>query len=167
VIAAAERVRTRVSATPHAFESCNTFLVTIDNDLEAMLNRVIADEFDGEFIIRDVASARPTWIRSLEVVSRTRENRTVIIRVGRAWIGGVIPHLGIGAEMIDESDDIPYKEDELRKLCRALRLYLEGEGDVVQRNRLFGRGSITEISMEVDGLQWHFGRRSWLWAHPV
>jgi hypothetical protein len=104
--------------------------MTIGSDIEAMLDRAIADVFHGEFVTRDVVSDGPTWIRGLEVISRTREDRIVIIRAGRAWIGAFIPQLGIGAAMVDEDDDIAYKEEELRKLCRALHSYLEGAGRV-------------------------------------
>jgi hypothetical protein len=141
--------------------------MTIGSDIEAMLDRAIADVFHGEFVTRDVVSDGPTWIRGLEVISRTREDRIVIIRAGRAWIGAFIPQLGIGAAMVDEDDDIAYKEEELRKLCRALHSYLEGAGRVTQRRRPFGRDSTSELAIEVDGFEWRFGHRSWVWAHPV
>ena len=69
--------------------------------------------------------------------------------------------------MGDEDDDMAYKEEELRKLCRALHLYLGGGGHVIERRRLFGRGRNTELAIEVDGFKWHFGRKSSMWAHPV
>lgn len=146
---------------------CNTLIVTSDSDIEAMLDRVIADVFHGEFATKDVVSDGSTWIRGVEVISRTRADRTVTLRAGRVWIGAFIPQLGIGAEMVDEDDDIAYKEAELRKLGRALHSYLQGGGHVIQRRRLFRRASTSELAIEVDGLEWRFGKRSWVWANPV
>lgn len=141
--------------------------MTIGSDIETMFDRAIADVFHGGFSTRGVVSDDPSWIRGVEVISRTREDRIVIIRVGRAWISGFIPQLSIGAALVDEDDDIAYKEAEVRKLCRALHSYLEGAGRVTQRRRLFGRGSTSELAIEVDGFEWCFGHRSWVWAHPV
>jgi hypothetical protein len=141
--------------------------MTIDVDIEAMLDSVIADVLEGEFVTGDVDSDDPNWIHGVEARSRSGEDRAVIIRAGRAWIGAFIPQLGIGAWMVDDDDDVAYEEKELRKLCRALRSYLEGEGDVRQRRRLFGRGSTSVLVLEVDGFEWRFGRRSWVWANPV
>lgn len=144
---------------------CKTLIVTIDS--EAMLDRVIADVLDGNSGTRTVNSAGRTWLHSVEVISRTHEDRAVVIRAGRAWIGSLFPQLGVGAEMVDEDDDLAYKEKELRKLCRALRAYLEGGGDITQRRRFFGQGSTLELAIKVDGFEWCFGRRSWVWANPV
>ncbi len=141
--------------------------MTIDIDIEAMLDRVITDVFSGEFDIRDVNSDDPTWIHGVEASSRSGEHRAVIIRAGRVWIEGFIPHLGIGAAAVDEDDDVTYKEEELKKLCRALRSYLEEEGHVTQRRGLFSRRTTFVLATEVDGFEWRFGKRSWVWANPV
>lgn len=148
-------------------ESCNTLIMTIDSDIEAMVDRVVADAFRGEFVARAVASVNSPWLRSVEVISRTRGDRTVIVGAGRGWLGAFVPQLGVGAEMVDNDDDIAYKEEELRKLCRALHVYLGGGGHVVERHRLFGRAPTSELAIEVDGFEWRFGRRSWVWARPA
>ena len=135
-------------------------------DIKAVLNRVITDVFDGAFVTKDASSADP-WLHSVEVTSRTGEDRAVIIRAGRVWMAAFIPELDVGADMVDEDDDVAYKEEELRKLCRALRAYLEGGGHVRQRRRLFGRGTTSVLTIEVDGFKWRFGRRSSVWAYPV
>lgn len=136
-------------------------------DVKAMLDRVIADVFDGEFVTKDVASDDPTWIHGVEVVSRTRSDRAVRIRAGRVWMDAFLPELGVGAAHVDEDGDVVYQEEELTKLCRALRAYLEGGGHMRRRRRLFGRGSTSELAIEVDGYEWHFGRRSWICAREV
>lgn len=132
-----------------------------------MLDRVIADVLHGDFLIRTVDSAGPTWLHSVEVISRPCEARAVIIRAGRAWIGSFFPQLGIGAWMVDEDDDIAYKDEELRRLSRALQAYLGGGGHMRQRRRLFGQGSTPELAIEIDGIEWRFGRGSWVWPNPV
>ena len=136
-------------------------------DIKAMLYRVITDVFDEKFVTKDVGSADPTWLHSVEVTNRTREHRAVIIRAGRAWMAAFIPELDVRAAMVDEDDDFAYKEEELKKLCRALRAYLDGGGYERQRRRLFGRGTTSVLTIEVDGFEWRFGRRSWVWAHPA
>ncbi|PWC05125.1 hypothetical protein DCE94_02125 [Agromyces badenianii] len=78
-----------------------------------------------------------------------------------------IPELGFGAAHVDEDDDDVYQEEELTKLCSALRAYLDGGGHMRQRRRLFGRGSTSELAIEVDGFEWRFGRSSWMWAREM
>ncbi|MET4158150.1 hypothetical protein [Agromyces sp. PvR057] len=136
-------------------------------DVNAMVIRVITNVFDGNFVTKDLTYDDPRWIHGVEVVSRTREDRAVRIRVGRVWMDAFIPELGVGAAHVDEDDDVVYQEEELTKLCRALRAYLDGGGHLRKRRRLFGRCSTPELAIEVDGFEWRFGRRSWMWAREM
>jgi hypothetical protein len=136
-------------------------------DVKAMLDRVITDVFNGEFVIKDVTLDDPMWIHGVEVVGRAPSDRAARIRVGRVWMDAFIPELGFGAAHVDEDGDVVHQEEELTKLCRALRAYLQGEGRMRQQRRLFGRGSTSELAIEVDGFEWRFGTRSWIWARDV
>jgi hypothetical protein len=136
-------------------------------DVKALMDRVITNVFNGEFVIKDVTSDDPAWVHGVEVVSRTREDRAVRIRAGRFWMDAFIPELGLGAAHVDEDDDVVHREEELTKLCRALRVYLDGGGHMRQRLRLFRRGSASELAIEVDGFEWRIGERSWVWAREV
>jgi hypothetical protein len=136
-------------------------------DVKAMLDRVITDVFNGEFVIKELTIDDPTWIHGVEVVGRTRSDRAARIRVGRVWMDAFIPELGFGAAHVDEDRDVVYQEEELTKLCRALHAYLQGGGRMRHRRRLFGRGSTSELAIEVDGFEWRFGARSWMWAREI
>lgn len=130
-------------------------------DVKAMLDRVIVDVFEEGFVTQQVTSTDPTWLRGVSLSSQAHKDRAAIIRVGLVWMDAFIPELNVQAAILDEDDDVAYKEEELTKLCRALRVYLEGGGHIRQRRRLFGRGSTNVLTIEADGFQCRLGRNSW------
>jgi hypothetical protein len=130
-------------------------------DVKAMLDRVIVDVFDEGFVTQRVSSTDPMWLHGVQLSSQVHKDRAAIIRVGVLWMDAFKPELDVQALILDEDDDVAYKEEELTMLCRALRVYLEGGGHVRQRRRLFGRGSTNVLTIEADGFQWRLGRSSW------
>lgn len=130
-------------------------------DIKAMLDRVIVDVFEEDFVTQHITSTDPTWLHGVQVSSRIHKDRAAIIRAGLVWMDAFIPELNVQAAILDEDNDVAYKEEELKKLCRALRAYLQGGGHVRQRRRLFGRGSTNVLTIEADGFEWRLGRNSW------
>ncbi|MFL4476708.1 hypothetical protein ACIPUB_00340 [Paeniglutamicibacter sp. ORCA_105] len=72
-----------------------------------------------------------------------------------------IPELNVQTSVLDEDDVEQEKEDELRELCLIMRAYLRGEGRIEQRRRLFRRGTVPVLNVEVDGREWRLGRNHW------
>jgi hypothetical protein len=70
----------------------------------------------------------------------------------------LVPALNVQTILFDEDDEEAEKEAELRRLCLVMRAYLQGEGHVEQRRRLFRRGTIPSLYIEVDSLEWRLGR---------
>ena len=78
----------------------------------------------------------------------------------------LVPELNVQTILFDYDDVEPEKEAELRRLCLVMRSYLQGEGHVEQRRRLFPRGTVPVLTIEVDGLKWRLGRHSSAVPYP-
>jgi hypothetical protein len=148
--------------------------MTIDN--KAMLERIITEVFSEDFVTTHVSSDEAHGSHSVQVSSRTREDRTAIIRAGHAWMDAFIPELNVqtsilvddGAEDDDPEDVIEaFKEGELRRICRVMHAYLEGGGRISERRSLLGRGAIRKLVIESDGFEWRLGRNHWSGPKPV
>jgi hypothetical protein len=73
-----------------------------------------------------------------------------------------IPELNVQASSgPDEDDEEQYKEEELRRICLVMLAYLRGEGRIEQRRRLFRRGTVPVLIIDVDGRQWRLRRNHW------
>ncbi|MHA7294384.1 hypothetical protein [Arthrobacter sp. HLT1-21] len=139
--------------------------MTTDN--KAMLEHVITEVFAEDFVTRRVGSDEGHGTHSVQVNSRYREDRTVIIRAGLVWMEAFIPELNVQTGILvddGEEDDDPadviggYKEGELRKICRVVHAYLEGGGRVRERRSMLGRGVVRKLIIESDGFEWRLGR---------
>jgi hypothetical protein len=130
--------------------------VTID--IKAMLQRVVGEVFDENFDVAEVSSGEDSWLHGVHVSSRFDKGRTAIIRASYEWMDAFIPELNVQTTLFDYDDVEPEKEAELRRLCLVMRAYLQGEGRIEQRWRLFRRGTSSVLKIEVDGVQWRFGR---------
>lgn len=128
-------------------------------DIEAMFHRVVAEVFDDSFAVADVASRDDSWLHGVRVSHRAEEGRTAIIRASYAWMDALVPELDVQTILFDDDDVEAEKEGQLRRLCLVMRSYLHGEGRVEQRRRLFCRGTIPILIIEVDGCEWRLGRR--------
>jgi hypothetical protein len=139
--------------------TCKTVPVTID--LKAMLHRVVAEMFDEDFTVEDATSSEDPSRPAVLVASRLGQDRTAIIRASNVWMDAFIPELNVQTSVLDEDDVEQEKEDEIRRLCLVMRAYLRGEGRIEQRRRLFRRGTVPVLSIEVDGHTWRLGRNHW------
>lgn len=148
--------------------------MTTDN--KAMLDRVITEVFNEDFVSMRVSSDEAHGTYSVQVSSRFREDRTAIIRAGHVWMEAFIPELNVQTGILvddGEEDDDPedvieaYKEGELRKICRVMHAYLEGGGRVSERRSLLGRAVIRKLVIESDGFEWRLGRNFWSGPKPV
>ncbi|MHA7247321.1 hypothetical protein [Arthrobacter tecti] len=63
-----------------------------------------------------------------------------------------------GAILFDYNDVEEEKEAVLRKLCLVMRAYLQGRGQIAKRRRLFRRGELSILRVEVDGCEWRLGQ---------
>jgi len=127
-------------------------------DIKAMLHRVIAEVFDENFVITDVRSKEEAWLHGVRVSSRFDKDRTAIIRASYEWMDAFIPELTVQTTLFDYDDVESEKEAELQRLCLVMRAYLLGEGRIEERRRLFRRGTVPVLRIEVDGLEWCLGR---------
>lgn len=139
--------------------TCETVTVTID--IKAMLHRVVGEVFDQDFAVEDATSIDDPSRHAVRVIRRLDRDRTAIIRASSVWMDAFVPELNVQASVLDEDDVEQEKEDELRRLCLVMRAYLRGEGRIEQRRRLFRRGTIPVLSVEVDGQEWRLGRNHW------
>jgi hypothetical protein len=148
--------------------------MTTDN--KAMLDRVIAEVFNEDFVITRVSSDEAHGTHSVQVNNRVRGDRTAIIQAGHVWMEAFIPELEVQTSILvddGEEDDDPedvieaYKEGELRKIVRVMHAYLEGGGRVSERRSLLGRGIVRKLVIESDGFEWRLGRNSWSGPKPV
>ena len=142
--------------------------MTTDN--KAMLDRVITEVFNEDFVTMRVSSDEAHGSHSVQVSSRDHEDRTVIIRAGYVWMDAFIPELNVqtsilvddGEEDDDDEDAIEaYKEGELKRICRVMRAYLEGAGRISERRSLVGRGVVRKLVIESDGVEWRLGKNHW------
>lgn len=127
-------------------------------DIKAMLHRVVAEVFDENFTVADVSSSDDSWLHGVHVSSRYDKDRTAIIRASYEWMDAFIPELNVQTSLFDYDDVEQEKEAELRRLCLVMHAYLQGEGHVETRRRLFRRSTVSILSIEVDGLEWRLGR---------
>ncbi|MBG6185543.1 hypothetical protein IWX65_003524 [Arthrobacter sp. CAN_A214] len=148
--------------------------MTTDN--KAMLDRVITEVFNEDFVITRVSSDEAHGTHSVQVNNRFREDRTAIIRAGHVWMEAFIPELEVQTSILvddGEEDDDPEdvieacKEGELRKIGRVMHAYLEGGGRVSERRSLLGRGTVRKLVIESDGFEWRLGRNFWSGPKPV
>lgn len=141
--------------------TCETVTVTID--IKAMLHRVVAEVFDQDFTVEDATSSDDASRLAVRVISRLEQDRTAIIRASSAWMDAFIPELNVQTSVLDE-DDVEQeqeKEDELRRLCLIARAYLRGEGRIEQKRRLFRRGTVPVLRVEVNDQEWRLDRNHW------
>ncbi|WP_104169016.1 hypothetical protein [Arthrobacter sp. SX1312] len=145
-------------------------------DNKAMLNRVIAEVFNEEFVSMRVSSDEAHGTHSVQVNSRFSDDRTAIIRAGHVWMEAFIPELNVQTSILvddGEVDDDPEdvieaeKEARLRKICRVMHAYLEGGGHISERRSLLSRGVVRKLVIESDGFEWRLGRNSWSGPKPV
>jgi hypothetical protein len=143
-------------------------------DIKAMLDRVVAKVFIEDFVIVNLSSDDPASSSSVQVSGRSHEDRQAVIRVDPVWVEGFIPELNVQTALLvddygEEDDDEleAYREAELMKLCRVMRAYLQGDGQVTMRRRMFGRGSTFVLKIEVDGFEWRLGQNHWAGPKPV
>ncbi|GAA3666319.1 hypothetical protein GCM10023081_01440 [Arthrobacter ginkgonis] len=131
-------------------------------DIKAMLHRVIAEVFDGNFTVEDATSREDPQLHRVRVACRFDEGRTAIIRASYEWVDAFVPELEVQTVLFDYDDAEQEKADELRRLCLVVRAYLQGEGRIERRRRLFRRGTVAVLVIEVDGLEWRLGRNHWV-----
>ena len=127
-------------------------------DIKSMLHRVVAEVFDENFAVTNASSSDDSWLHGVHVSNCSDQDRTAIIRASYGWMDANVPELNVQTILFDEDDVEAEKEAELRRLCFVMRAYLQGEGRVEQRRRLFRRGTVPILSIEVDGLEWRLGR---------
>ncbi|MFE4542314.1 hypothetical protein [Arthrobacter sp. NPDC056727] len=134
-------------------------------DIKAMLCRVVDQVFDEDFTVADVSSKDEPWLHCVHV-SRADKDRTAIIRASYEWIDAFVPELNVQATLFDYDDVELEKEADLLRLCRVMRAYLEGNGHVEERRRLFRRGTNSVLRIEADGLVWRLGRNHYVVPYP-
>jgi hypothetical protein len=123
-----------------------------------MLHRVVAEVFDGNFIVEDAPSSEDPWLHGVRVSGRLDRDCTARIRASYEWVDVFIPELEVQATLFDYDDVEQEKADELRRLCLLVRAHLIGKGRVEQRRWLLRRGTVPVLVIEVDGLEWRLGR---------
>ncbi|WP_326965304.1 hypothetical protein [Arthrobacter sp. PL16] len=129
-------------------------------DMKAMLHRVVDEVFDETFAVTHIISEVDPWLHCVQVRSRSGIVRAARIRASYEWMDAFIPELEVGTSLFDYDDVEDEKEVELRRLCLVIRAYLEGEGHIEKRRRIFGLGTTSTLRIEVDGFKWDLGR-SW------
>lgn len=128
-------------------------------DIKAMLHRVVTEVFDQNFTVEDAPSGDDPTRHAVRVISHLEPGRTAIIRASYVWMDAFIPELNVQASSSPDEDDVEQdKEDELRRICLVMRAYLRGEGRIEQRRRLFRRGTVPVLIIDVDGRKWRLGR---------
>lgn len=143
-------------------------------DIKAMLDRVVDEVFDDDFVIVNLSSDDPARSSSVQVSGPSSESRQAVIRVDPVWVEGFIPELNVQTALlvddygVEDDDEVEADRDaELMKLCRVMRAYLQGGGQVTMRRRMFGRGSTFVLKIEVDGFEWRLGQNYWAGPKPV
>ncbi|MFE4542317.1 hypothetical protein [Arthrobacter sp. NPDC056727] len=134
-------------------------------DIKAMLHRVADQVFDENFTVSSVSSGDDSWLHGIHV-SRVEKARTAIIRASYEWIDAFVPELNVQTTLFDYDDVEAEKEADLRRLCLVIRAYLQGDGHVEERRRLFRRGTTSTLRIEVDGLEWRLGRNQSVVPYP-
>lgn len=114
-------------------------------DIKAMLHRVVDDVFNEQFAVVDIISEADPWLHSVHVSGRFGNDRTARIRASYEWANVFIPELDVGAILFEYDDVEEEKEAELRKLCLLIRAYLQGQGHIEKRRRLFRRDELSVL----------------------
>ena len=70
------------------------------------------------------------------------------------WMDAFIPRLNVQTIVFDYDDVEQEKADELRRLCRVMGAYLQGEARVEHRRRLLRPGTVPVVSVLLDGREW-------------
>lgn len=108
----------------------------------------------------DETSSDDPCVHAVRVGSRRREqDRTAIIRATDEWMDAFIPGLNVQTIVFDYDDVEQEKADELRRLCRVMGAYLQGEARVEHRLRVYSPGAVPVVSAKVDSLEWRLGPR--------
>lgn len=136
-------------------------------DIKAMLHRAVAEVFDENFAMASVSSNDDSKLHGVHVSNRYNNDRAAIIRASYEWMDAFVPELNVQTAIFDDDDVEPEKEAELRRLCLVMRAYLQGEGHVEKRWRLFRPGTVPILSIEVDGLEWRLGRHHFVVPYPT
>lgn len=147
--------------------------MTIDN--KAMLDRVVTEVFNEDFVTTRVSPDKVPGTHAVEVSKRYHKERTAIIRADHVSMYVFIPELNVSTGVFlgdpeeDDPDDVIQAEweGELRRLCRLMRVYLEGGGLVRERRSLLGRGIIRRLVIESDGFEWRLGRNASSGPKPI
>jgi hypothetical protein len=132
--------------------------VTVTIDIKAMLHRVVDDVFDETFAIVEVVTDAEPRLHSVHVSSRSSNDRTARIEASYEWASVFVPELDVGAILFEYDDVEEEKEAELLKLCLVTRAYLQGQGHIEKRRRLFRRSESSVLRIEVDGYNWRLDR---------
>ncbi|HJX78653.1 hypothetical protein [Glutamicibacter sp.] len=127
-------------------------------DIQTMLFRITAQVFDENFKVKHEDSLDAGYLHVVRVDSILRTERAAIFRATYEWVDVWIPELRVGATMFDYGDIQGDKEEDLRRLCIATRVYLEGGAQIELRKRVFRKDPIPLVIIDVDGLEWRLGR---------
>ncbi len=126
-------------------------------DIKAMLHRIVAEVFDENFTVEETTSSKTPWIHAVRVSNPAIPERTTIICATYEWMEAFIPELKVMGIIFEYDDIEEEKENALRPLCIAMRMYLDGEGRIVQKRRLFRRGTVPALYLDIDGAEWRLG----------
>lgn len=126
-------------------------------DIDRLLKRVVSDVFDSTIEVTYTAHPKYENDWRVALVSTTDRRREIELRATYEWFTAHIEELDVGTIVFAYDDD--EKESELRDLALMAREYLEGEGYVRVKPRLFGRKGRTSLFIETDDTLWELGRR--------
>lgn len=127
-------------------------------DMGALLDRVVADVFEDQYLVESQARDEYPWRHAYLVSKTDGQTRSFRVRATYEWCDVWIPELDVGTIMFDYDDDESEKERMLRWLCAGLRHYLDGEGKVTHRKTLIRRKQENVLRLDVDGDEWVLGR---------
>ncbi|MFD2840666.1 hypothetical protein ACFSYH_08795 [Populibacterium corticicola] len=130
-------------------------------DIKAMLHRIVAEVFDETFMIEQTTSSKNPWMHTVRVANPAIPERTAIICATYEWMEVFIPELKVTGTIFEYDDVEEDKGNALRPLCIAMRMYLDGEGRIEQKRRLFRRGTVPVLYLDIDGMECYLGRNCW------
>lgn len=131
-----------------------------------MLHRIVAEVFDETFTVEETTSSETPWIHTVRVSNPTIPERTAIICATYEWMEVFIPELKVTGTLFEYDDVEEEKEHVLRPLCIAMRVYLNGGGRIERKRRLFRRGTVPVLYLDIDGVEWYLERHSWSIPYP-
>lgn len=126
-------------------------------DIKALLHRVVDEVFNETFAVVQATPETQPGLHSVRVIGRFGNDRTARIRASYEWVTVFIPELDVGTILFAYDDVEDEKEAELRKLCLVVCAYLQGKGHIEKQWRLFRRGEVSVLKIEVDGYEWRLG----------